>query len=148
MKRSSASGVGFLVVIVAVFAAAQFWNGGHAATPAYFDPGVTLKDALTASAQSGRPVFAVATADWCAACQSFKRGALSDKRVADWVETNTEPVYVDVTNSNNPDAAVLGVRSVPAVVLLRDGAVLARHEGVMSASGMLDWGETALAGAE
>ena len=145
MKRSSTSGLGVLVVIVAGFVAIQLWRGRPAGTPAFFEPGVTLRDALAASERSGRPVLAVATADWCGPCQGFKRGALSDTRVAEWIETHTEPVSIDATKPGNPDAAALGVRSVPTVILLRGGEELARHEGAMSASAMLDWGERVLA---
>jgi len=144
-KRNSVNLV-FLLAIVGVFVGLKVYFGRHADVPAYFDTSRTLHDALAASEASGKPVLALVSADWCGPCQGFKRGALSDQDVSRWIAANTEPVYIDVTSPNNPDAAELGVRSIPAVVLIDERGELSRVEGAMSASSFLGWADGALAG--
>jgi len=145
MNKRTLSNLGFLIAIVGVFIGLKLYMGRHAELPAYFDASRTLQDALAASEVSGKPVLAVVSADWCPSCQGFKRGALSDAEVSGWISQNTEPVYIDVTSGNNPDAAVLSVRVIPAVVLMKADGELARVEGAMSASKFLGWANKTLA---
>ncbi len=115
-------------------------GGGVAPTPAVFDTGVTLDVALKRSQASGRSVFALVTADWCAPCQSLKRGALVDEQVVAFVESSTEPVYL--TDKSGHDVERLGVRAFPTSVIIRDGEIVASLEGAVSAGRYLEWLET------
>lgn len=117
-----------------------------APVPALFASGAeTLDDAMRRSEASGRPIFAFATADWCGPCQVYKKNALADPRVAEWVGANAEPVYIDIDASPD-DARRLGVRPIPATFLIKDGRVIGKAEGVMSADALLSWLNTNAAG--
>lgn len=115
----------------------------EAPVPPAFDKMQTLDVALARAETSGKPVLAFATADWCGPCQSFKRGALADESVSAFINENVEPAYVDLTNSDDPDAAeaarLLGVQSIPALVLIVDDQEVARLEGGTGASRLMDW---------
>jgi thiol:disulfide interchange protein len=133
----------FVGVCLIALAVVRQQYGGAAPTPTAFASHMTLEDALAESAASGKPVLAFATADWCGPCQSFKRGALADERVAAWIGENTLPAYVDLTSDNDPRAQeaarLLEVASVPALMLVQNGEVIARREGVVGADGLLEW---------
>ncbi len=129
-----------LVIVAVILVPRLAGGGGVAPTPAVFDTGVTLDQALERSQTSGRPVFALVTADWCPPCQSLKRGALTDERVTKAIESSTEPVYV--TDKSGHDVGRLGVRAFPTSVIIRDGEVVASLEGAASAGRYLEWLET------
>ncbi|HZW08578.1 MAG TPA: thioredoxin fold domain-containing protein [Phycisphaerales bacterium] len=135
--------VGFIAVCILALAVIRQRLGGPAAVPGAFAAHVALDDALAESAASGKPVLAFATADWCGPCQSFKRGALADERVEAWIAEHTLPAYVDLTDGDEPEAQeaarLLAVASVPALILLRDGEIVARLEGAVGADRLLEW---------
>jgi thiol:disulfide interchange protein len=115
--------VGVFVVLMIVRG-----GGGTAERPALFAPGLTLAGARAASAETGKPVFALVTADWCAPCQALKRGALSDPEVAAYLREFTIPVYLDEAN-NMDEIAALGTRAYPTTYLLRGEETIAQIEG-------------------
>ncbi|GAB4520282.1 MAG: hypothetical protein Tsb0013_23930 [Phycisphaerales bacterium] len=117
-------------------------RGGVAPTPAALTgAGVTdLPSAVAKAKQEGKVVFAVATADWCAPCQTYKRGALADEAVASWIEANAVPLTIDVTDPNvpSPDARALGVSGIPATFLIdSSGQVLASATGALGTDDLL-----------
>jgi len=127
-----------LILLAAVVVIRAAVGGGVAPTPPMFDTSVTFDEAMAASAQTGKPVFAFVTADWCGPCQVFKRGALAEPRVVERVREATVPVYIDA--DAHPDLVQrLGVSGFPSVLLLRDGRVVDARTGVMSAPGLLAW---------
>jgi thiol-disulfide isomerase/thioredoxin len=126
------------ILLVVAFVAVWAWLGRTAPTPPAFDTGMTLTRAVEHAGSSDRLVLAVATADWCAPCQGYKRGALTDPRVEAWIESNAVPVYINIDESPD-DARLLGVQSIPATFLIRDGEVVARASGAMGAGALLDW---------
>lgn len=113
-------------------------RGGVAPIPPGFDPARTIAQA----SQTGKPVLAFVTADWCGPCQAFKRGALADPRVTAALREKVEAVYVDVDKS--AEAADLNVMSVPTLLLIRDGKERARVTGAMGTEQMLGWLDAAL----
>jgi thiol-disulfide isomerase/thioredoxin len=135
----------FLLAIAVAIGVLAWRNGagGVAPTPEVFDRAVTLDAALERAEESGKPVLALATADWCGPCQRLKRGALADERVAGVIAERTEPVYVDLTDMDDPVAADaarrLGIGPIPTLVLIEDGAEIARLEGAVGEPGLLDW---------
>lgn len=135
-----------LLILILGLLAFQVFFKSKAPTPAALEAGPTLNDAISASATDGRVVFVVAHADWCGPCQTLKRGALSDPEVTQWLQANTHSVSLDVTkmDANTPtwvkDAAdSLAISGIPAMVLMRDGKVVSRQVGSMSAGKLLTW---------
>lgn len=121
------------------------WNSRAPSLPACFDKSLTYAAALEQSRATGKPVFAYASADWCTPCREFKRVALRDPRITQWLSTRTIPVYLDVTSQASPGAAAaatLGVISIPAIFLIKDGQPVGRHEGTLDADALLNWLET------
>lgn len=133
----------FALICLAVLGVVVFTRGGVAPTPpALQTSAATLDEALNRAQGEGKVVFAVATADWCGPCQSYKRGALASGEVADWLATHAVTLTMDVTDRQNPDrdALTLGVGAIPATFLINsDGELLARTEGILSRDNLLAW---------
>lgn len=113
-------------------------------TPDFFDKSVTIPAALDASRKSGKPALLFVTADWCGPCQSFKRGALSEARVGEWIASNTHPVYVDGTDALPAAAEGFAIRAFPTMLIVRDGREVARIEGGRDSDELLAWLRTSM----
>jgi thioredoxin 1 len=72
-------------------------------------------------------------APWCGPCVAFKPIV---ERVAGARGLTT--AFVDVQESLEL-AERFGIRSIPALRLYRDGALVAEHTGSMNASGLVQW---------
>ncbi len=131
----------FAMVCLGVLGFFMLSRGGVAPTPPALQEGATdLQAAIVQAKAEGKIVFAVASADWCAPCQSYKRGALVDSNVAQWLDDNAITVSIDVTDTNapNPDAQALGVSCIPATfVLNQEGQLVSRTTGAMNAGDLL-----------
>jgi len=139
--RALANTAMFMGVIVALLIGYRVLFGGSATvpTPEVFAGQTDLREAMSRGQASGRPVFAMATADWCGPCQALKAGALADERVVALLRERTEPVYIDV-DRNPRDAESLGVRSIPALFILSPtGEPIAQTVGNASADTLLQW---------
>ncbi|MEM1165681.1 MAG: thioredoxin family protein [Planctomycetota bacterium] len=138
----------FLSIATATFLGVLSCSSGSSSMtppPAYFDPAVRLDAAMAQADREDKVVLAVASGDpWCAPCQRYKKAALSDPRVEEWVRANAIPVYISLApGENDPEAARLGVRGVPTTVILRDGQIVDRHAGVIPAEQLLEMLATA-----
>jgi thiol:disulfide interchange protein len=113
--------------------------------PVFMDPKLTLDEAQTRGADSGKPVFALVGADWCEYCGSLKRHAMRNSTLVAWLKDNTVPVYVDVSRYSRRDPDTLElmgrlqIQSLPAMILLDKGAQTAHLEGDWPASDVLAW---------
>jgi len=134
------TGVSLLIVCVLALGGLVFFKylRPPAPTPGVFGQGTTLTSAIERSSAEGKPVFAVATADWCGYCQSYKRGALADERVAAIIEARTIPVYINV-DDDPADAEKLGVSGIPATFLIRDGEIVDRLSGDIKTDDLIEW---------
>lgn len=137
-----------LVVALVAFFGFRLAAGRTAAVPEIFDKTVSLQAALDESAQTGKPVFALLTADWCPACQTYKRGALSNNKVAQKLRDQTVTVYIDVDAQEDDIRRLValgmpvnrgGGISLPTTLILQDGKVVAPLVGAHSASALLAW---------
>ena len=144
--RKSMGGVwGFLGAATIGMGVVSCSGSKPAPTPPAFAGSITLEAAEERARAEGRVVVAVATADWCAPCQSYKRGALSDAPVNAWLEAHAVPVLIDVTKGMTPDAERLGVSPIPATFVLRDGEIVAQHAGVLTSQKLMRMLESASA---
>lgn len=140
-ERTRRSGLGVALVLGVLLIGGLIFArgmGGGAKIPPAFDNGLTFAAAQERAGEMKRPVLAFATADWCGPCQVFKRGALVDPEVGREIEARTVPVYLDV-DENEEVAGRLKVFSIPALLIVRDGAPVARLEGVRSADEVVAW---------
>lgn len=136
MKTSNLIWVALLVGLAALVG----WRMLRPAAPipGAFSSGIRLEEAVQRGSAEQRPVLAVVTADWCPPCQALKRGALSDARVTAFITEHTIPVYVDA-DAHGVEAGSLGVSSIPASVVIRDGVIVARTGGAVGAEEYLAW---------
>lgn len=132
--------LGVFVLIVAVYQATR----GGVETPGAFRDDVGVREAVSLASDDGRLVVAVATASYCGPCRAYKRSALSDERVASWLGDRAVAVLVDV-QERPEDAQRLGVRSIPATYVLRDGVAVASTVGALGAGDLLAWLDSAAA---
>ncbi len=81
------------------------------------------------------PVLVDFMADWCGPCQML---APVLKEVAPLVEGKVKIVKMNIDN-NTQIPAMLGIRSIPTLILYKDGKVHSTHNSLMSKTKMLDW---------
>jgi thiol:disulfide interchange protein len=142
-RRGSRGNLLFGIALLAIAAVVIFRPTEPAPVPAVFEGGeATLAAAVERAEAEDRVVFAVATADWCAPCQAYKEGALTDPRVAAWVAANAVPLYLNVDESPE-DARALNISGIPASFVIRGGEVVARQPGRLSADELMAWLEAA-----
>ncbi|MHC4976465.1 MAG: thioredoxin family protein [Planctomycetota bacterium] len=127
----------FWVVMIALLFGFYWYMGRTAPTPDIFAASVSLDEAIELSAREGKPVFAVATADWCSGCQVYKRGALANSDVEAWLRENAIPVYINI-DSDPTSALALGVNGIPATFVIDEGEIRAHLEGAYGAEELLD----------
>ncbi|MEN0020459.1 MAG: thioredoxin family protein, partial [Planctomycetota bacterium] len=135
--------VGGVAIAVVALAVAQIVRTPAPTPPALADAAMTeaeisehggvLEAALAKSDETGKPVLAIATADWCPPCQELKRGALADASVDAFISESFIPVSLDFTDRNNADmqkyAATLQISGIPAMLVIDDDRVIARRSG-------------------
>ena len=117
-------------------------RGGTAPTPSALQTtsATDLESAVMRARDENKVVLAIATADWCPPCQVYKRNALVDTRVEEWIADNAVTVTLDVTDPQqpNPDAQALGVNGIPATYIVNaEGELVANAVGAMSADDLL-----------
>lgn len=131
------------VAVIGFFLLFRLAGGGVAPVPESFAGGLTIQQGIERGAQSGKPVLVLATADWCGPCQRFKRGPMSDPKVAAIVKDRFEPVYLDVDRQREL-AAKLEIESVPALRVLRPGQPIAKLDEYAEATQVVRWLEGTL----
>ncbi len=130
--------------VVAILAVVIFAQRRTAPLPPVFADRLTIRQAAARSAETGRPVLVFATADWCGPCQQFKRTTLVEERVEAMINERFVPVYLNVDLEQDA-AASLGIRSIPASIVLRADQPAARLEGAVGAEQYLAWLNASLA---
>lgn len=132
-----------LAIVIAVMVTARFSSAGVAPKPPMFASGLTLAEAARRSDESGRPIFTLVTADWCAPCQALKRGPLVDPAVETAVSGAAIPLYIDA-DLQSPDVKRLNVFSLPTTLVLIRGREVGRIEGFVPTETYRDFVTNAL----
>ncbi len=141
MRAGAWKNLGFIVLVLAALVGVRLFMGRAAPVPDAFVDDVSLARAVEQSRRSGKPVFAVFTADWCGPCQAYKRGSLASDAVAEALRTRAIPVYVNV-DTDREDLETLErlgrtIRGVPTTVVIHDGEVREYVVGALHAEDVL-----------
>jgi len=141
--RSGLLGYLPLAIIVVGFIGFVLYSKRTAPVPEIFDKSVTIEAAMSQASETGKPIFAIVTADWCPPCQHYKRTALRDREVVQTLRDQTIPLYVD--SDHNPEAvqqlSTMGagpIRALPTTLVVSGGRVVAKAEGAVSAARVLE----------
>lgn len=113
-------------------------GGGIAPLPPAFDRSVTLEYAQKSAQATDKPVLVFVSADWCGACQRFKRKALASQLVTQQIRKDYVPVYLDATEANR-EAMSLRVVGVPTLLVLRGGLEVSRLTGGVGEGELIQW---------
>jgi len=131
-----------LIFIVTVIVIQRLAGLGTAPVPEVFAQGFTLESAIEQGKVEKKPVFVFATADWCMPCQEMKRSVLSEASIEKQIARDFVPAYVDLEKQKDA-AERLQVFSIPATLILWDGKLVARMEGVIPHDSYQQWLEAA-----
>ncbi|MDP3371451.1 MAG: thioredoxin [Candidatus Paracaedibacteraceae bacterium] len=85
--------------------------------------------------KSETPVLVDFMADWCGPCQML---APVLKEVAPMLEGKVKIVKMNI-DSNPKVPAMLGIRSIPTLILYKDGKVHSSYNELMSKTKLLEW---------
>jgi len=131
-----------LIFCVTVILIHRLSGLGTAPVPNVFAQGLSLQTAIDRGKAEKKPVFVFATADWCGPCQQMKRTVLSEPTVEQQIGRDFVPAYVDLEKQTDA-AERLQVFSIPATLVLWDGKLVARMEGVIPHDSYQKWLEAA-----
>jgi thioredoxin:protein disulfide reductase len=132
-----------VAVAIVVIATGAIWFAaarGHTPLVGWYDG---LDAAAAASPAAAKPQLVLYTADWCGACQQFKKAVLTDPAVAEQLGRDFVRVKMDVTDANSPNSDAArrhGVDAIPTlIVYAKDGAEVDRLVGGLSRDEFLNW---------
>jgi len=138
MKKLLSNSVTFGIILIAIFLIAKAVLGPREApTPAALDSPMSLDAAIASADEQNKVVFAVATASWCGPCQTYKRGALADEDVQQWLSDNAVGIMIDV-DQNKADASRLQVSSIPTTYIIKDGEIVTQFTGPVSKARLME----------
>lgn len=89
---------------------------------------IVMKGKFEALIQQDTPVLVDFYADWCGPCQMM---APVLKEVAQEMGDKVKVIKIDV-DKNQPIAQRFGVRSIPTLILFKNGKILENKAGVMT----------------
>lgn len=131
-----------LIFCVTVILIHRLSGLGTAPIPNVFSAGFSLDSAIERGRAEKKPVFVFATADWCGPCQQMKRTILSEPSIEQQIARDFVPAYVDLDKQQKA-AEQLQVFSIPATLVLWDGKLVARMEGLIPHDSYQKWLEAA-----
>ena len=110
---------------------------GKCAAPLFTGHPVELTDANFGAIVGGTdlPVVVDCWASWCGPCQRF---APVFQEAAGTLEPRFRLAKLD-TDANQETAVRLGIRSIPTLIVFKDGKETARISGAMPLGAFMDW---------
>ncbi|MEZ6243564.1 MAG: thioredoxin family protein [Phycisphaerales bacterium] len=141
-KQSPALPLLLVFLLLAMILLVPRFVQGSVPLPPVFADSSTLDDAIEQGKQTGKPVLALVTSDACLACTRLERDTLPDGRVTSLIADRFIPVVINEREAPD-DARRLPYMYLPATLVIRDGVVVARHEGYLPAEAYTAWLEHA-----
>lgn len=105
--------------------------------PAVFSE-LTLDAAI---AKPGALVVADYFAPWCGPCRRMDQTTWRDPSVGAWLDAHATAVQVNI-DRDAASAARAEVRSIPTIIVFRDGRELARRSGYVESGELVRWLES------
>lgn len=136
----------FPAAMLALLVAFAFWRAPFwAAKPDVFFVG-TFDQAAARADEQGRLLVIDAMASWCGPCKVMDAHTWPKPAVAAWIDAHAVAYQFDV--DRHPDLAQrFAVSAMPTVIVLHNGAEIARTVGRKSAPELVEWLESVRAGA-
>lgn len=100
--------------------------------------GSSLKSAMSTRGQLVVVDFA---APWCGACREMDSQTWRDPSLQQWIEHNATAVQVNIDRDAGA-ADIADIRSIPTVVVYRDGRELGRRSGIVPPAELQQWLES------
>lgn len=130
-----------LLLIAAWWGVRAYRSGGittgETQMPAVFQT-TDLALGLGRAREEGRLAVVKAGADRCGPCKLMDATTWQDPQLAQWLERNAVPVYMDVDASPS-EASSLRIRSIPVTMVFFNGEEVARTVGALDGPQMLAW---------
>jgi len=101
--------------------------------------------AVARATAEGRLLLVDFMADWCPPCRKMDEQTWPDAALAAWIGEHALALQVDA-DEEPALAARFGVRSLPTVLVLRDGVEVARRIGFQSAADLVAFCDSLRAG--
>ncbi|MBX3382595.1 MAG: thioredoxin family protein [Phycisphaeraceae bacterium] len=130
-----------LLLIAAWWGVRAYRSGGittgETQMPAVFQT-TDLALGLGRAREESRLAVVKAGADWCGPCKHMDATTWQDGQLAQWLERNAVPVYMDIDAAAS-EASSLRIRSIPVTMVFYNGEEVARHVGYLDGPEMLSW---------
>jgi len=142
----------YVTAAVAAFAAVLLLrqvntaSAGRAFEAVRADYRTSLDEAMAESQRTGRPVYALVTADWCGPCQRLKGDVLASDAVSELLREQFVPVYLEESAAASDIAQLPPMlrRAYPTSVVIDDREFIAVLEGNTSSDRFEDFLRQAL----
>jgi thiol-disulfide isomerase/thioredoxin len=109
---------------------------------AYAGPDVftskSFESAKSQAAAEGKILLVDATASWCPPCRQMERETWTDPAVKTWLAANAVAFQFDVDRDSQLSRR-LDIRSMPTLIIFKDGKETRRSTGYLSPAGILRW---------